>query len=168
MGTAPAGRWYWSVVLVALAVAALSVALAVTSLVLADDGSKVVQRAEQDRRSALEAARERTLALTSYDYRQLAGDFGAVLATATGSFKSDYETTSRQLGPTFLAAQAMAAGNVVAAGLESGDGVRAVAVVAVDQVIRTKGAPPRTERNRLRMTLVRPAGVWLVERVERL
>ena len=43
-----------------------------------------------------------------------------------------------------------------------------VAVVAVDQVIRTRGAQPRTERNRLRMTLVRPDATWLVERVERL
>ena len=57
---------------------------------------------------------------------------------------------------------------MVAAGLESFDSDRAVAVVAVDQQISAKGAQSRTERNRLRMTLVRGDGTWLVQKVERL
>jgi Mce-associated membrane protein len=96
-----------------------------------------------------------------------------VLATATGEFEDDYRSTTARLSGTFTTTQAVAKGTVVGAGLESleapDDGpVIAVVVVAVDQVITTKGAAPRTERNRLRMELVRPEDVWLVSRVERL
>lgn len=152
---------------VALGLAVVSLAVAVGVLLVGPAGSGT--DTEAARRSALEAARERTLALTSYDYRQLEENFAGVLATATGQFATDYQDTTAQLRPTFTDAQAVASATVVAAGLESFEpDDRAVAVIAVDQVIATKDAPPRTERNRLRMTLVRPADTWLVERVERL
>ncbi len=151
---------------VALGLAVVSLAVAVGVLLVGPAGSGT--DTEAARRSALEAARERTLALTSYDYRQLEENFAGVLATATGQFATDYQDTTAQLRPTFTDAQAVASATVVAAGLESFAPDRAVAVIAVDQVIATKDAPPRTERNRLRMTLVRPADTWLVERVERL
>jgi len=153
-------------VVVALGLAVVSLAVAVGVLLVGPAGSGT--DTEAARRSALEAARERTLALTSYDYRQLEESFASVLATATGQFATDYQDTTAQLRPTFTDAQAVASATVVAAGLESFAPDRAVAVIAVDQVISTKDAPPRTERNRLRMTLVRPADTWLVERVERL
>lgn len=148
----------------------MSLAVALASLVLGDRGT---DRAESVRASALDAARERTTVLTSYDYRQLDQDFAAVLDTATGSFEQDYEKTTGDLRATFERTKAVAVGTVVGAGLENvafdEDGRdRAVAVVAVDQVISTAGAAPRTERNRLRMVLVRPEGTWLVESVERL
>lgn len=164
MSDAARARPPWSVVLVATGLALVSLLVASTALLLgggAGDG-------EQDRASALTAARARTARLTSYDFRTLDADFAAVLATATGDFDRDFRATSAQLRPTFVAAQAVATANVVGAGLESAGSDRAVAVVAVDQVISTQGAAPRTERNRLRMTLVRPDGTWLVERVQRL
>ena len=128
---------------------------------------------ERARASALEAARERTVALTSYDHRRLDEDFAAVLETATGDFAQEYRRTTAQLRDAFVQQRAVAEAQVVAVGLESADvdgngPDRAVAVVAVDQVIRTAGAAPRTERNRLRMELVRREGTWLVQRVERL
>jgi Mce-associated membrane protein len=160
----------WVVVLVAIAMAAVSLALALAALLVRDPAG---DEAEQARQSALDAARERTTVLTSYDHRSLEEDFAAVLETATGDFEAEYRTTTEQLKATFLQQKAVAQAEVVAAGLESaevdGEGPdRAVAVVAVDQVISTAGAPARTERNRLRMELVRPGGTWLVERVERL
>ena len=156
----------WIVVGVALALAAVSLLVAAASLLLSPrDDTGALQDA---RASALQAATERTTELTSYDHRTLDADTARVLATATGEFKKDYTATSAQLRATFLSTQAVATAKVVAAGLESADQDRAVAVVAVDQVIVTKDAPPRTERNRLRMTLVRPDRTWLVERVQRL
>ena len=148
----------------------MSLAVALAALLL---GRPDVERIEADRASALDAARERTLQLTTYDHRTLDEDFGAVLATATGEFEKEYRDTTAQLRMTFERTQAVAVADVVAAGLESADldadgSQRAVAVVAVDQVITTTGAAPRTERNRLRMELVRPQDTWLVERVERL
>jgi Mce-associated membrane protein len=155
---------------VAVAVALVSLGLALASLLLGDPAA---ERADRARDSALQAARERTTTLTSYDHRRLDEDFAAVLETATGDFRAEYEKTTAQLKQTFVQQRAVAVAEVVAAGLEEadvdGDGAdTAVAVVAVDQVIRTAGQPARTERNRLRMELVRPDGTWLVQRVERL
>ena len=130
-------------------------------------------RADEIRDSALAAARDRTTALTSYDHRRLDDDFAAVRETAVGDFEREYLATTDQLRQTLEQTEAVATAEVVAVGLESvqaerGEPDRAVAVVAVDQVIATAEAAPRTERNRLRMTLIRPAETWLVERVERL
>lgn len=153
----------------ALAVALVSLAVAAASLLLAPPGD----RTDSARTGALEAARERGTRLTTYDHRTLDADFAAVLETATGEFATEYRSTTEQLRPTFVETRAVAAGEVVAAGIESaeleGDGPgRVVVVLAVDQVITTTGAPARTERNRIRMTLVRPDASWLVEKVERL
>lgn len=152
-------------VALALAVAGIAVALAA---LLTSDPEQAPEDGERQRAAALQAARDRTVSLTSYDAATLDEDFARVLETATGPFADEYRRTSAQLRPTFERTQAVATGSVLGAGLESFAERRAVAVVAVDQVIRTAGAAPRTERNRLRMVLVRPDGTWLVERVERL
>ncbi|MGI8537484.1 MAG: hypothetical protein ACR2K2_13575 [Mycobacteriales bacterium] len=156
----------WWLVSIPLAVAVVALAVVVGALRIGPTAGTVVE-AEPQRRAALEAARERTVALTSYDYRRLDQDFAAVLATATGQFAEDYRNTSAELRPDLLADQAVATTTVVAAGLESFAPDRAVAVIAVNQVITVRDAP-RPEGNRIRMTLVRPADTWLVERVERL
>jgi len=144
------------VVVVALGLSVVSLAVAAAAVLVREPAPSIQAVGP----SALEAARARTATLTSYDHRTLDADFAAVLATATGEFAREYRATTEQLRPTFLRTRAVAAAEVVAAGLESvqapADGPqRAVAVVAVDQVITTAGAPPRTERNRLRMALVR-------------
>lgn len=162
-------RRAWSLVLVSVAVAAVSLAVALAALLLRpeppDDDAL--------REAALAAARERTTALTTYDHRTLDEDFAAVLETATGEFEQEYRATTARLRDAFRRSQAVAAAKVVGAGLERVEDpadapARAVAVVAVDQVIRTAGAPARTERNRLRMELLRSEGTWLVSRVQRL
>lgn len=160
----PRPRPPWSVVLVAVAVAVVSLAAALGSLLVrgGDDGQ------QQARTSALTAARERTVDLTSYDVATLDADFAKVSKTATGPFAKEYDTTSMALRETFEQQQAVSKSNVLAAGLESFAPDRAVVVLAVDQIIQTKGAAPRRERNRLRMTLVRPGDTWLVEKVDRL
>ncbi len=122
------------------------------------------------RQAALEAARAATVSLTSYDHRTLDRDFARVSAIAVGDFAKEYAETSAALRPTLEQTQAVATSQVPAVGIEElqTDPVRVVAVVAVDQLIQTAGAQPRTELNRLRMTLVRPEQRWLVEKVQRL
>lgn len=122
------------------------------------------------RRSALEAARAATVSLTTYDHRTLDQDFARVSALAVGDFAKEYAETSAALRPTLQQTQAVASSKVPAAGVEElqAEPARAVVVLAVDQVIETAGAPPRTELNRLRMTLVRPEQTWLIEKVQRL
>lgn len=167
---APRRRPPWSVVLVALLLALISLSVAAGALLVRVPD---LERVEAARSSALEAARQRGAALTTYSHTTLDEDLAGVLETATGEFEQEYRRTVDQLRPGFEQTQAVAVGRVLAAGLESaelrGEGTdRAVAVLAVDQVITTAGAPARTERNRIRMTLVRPDGRWLVEKVERL
>ena len=170
----PPGPWRrrppsWSVVGVALALAVLGFAVALAALLLAPDGEPADRTGEEAlRNSALNAARERTTDLTTYDFTTLDADFARVLETATGAFEQEYRATSEQLRTTFTRSKAVASGSVLAAGIEELAPQRAVAVVAVDQVIRTAGQAPRRERNRLRMVLVRPQDTWLVERVQRL
>lgn len=169
----------WLVVVLSIVFGLLCLATAAAVLVTERSGSGEEAVSEQvgelvaERASALEAARERTVAITSYDHRTLDADVQGVLATATGEFETEYTETVQSLRETFVQTQAVATGTVVAAGLEgevvdSEQGERAVVVVAVDQVISTTGAAPRTERNRLRMQLVRPEDTWLVAGVERL
>lgn len=160
----------WPVVAVALALALLGLALAAAALLVGggDDAAQAAQARDRLRAEALQAARERTTALTSYDHRTLEEDFAAVLETATGAFEDEYARTTDELRATFLQTQAVATSTVLGAGIERFDERRVVVVVAVDQVIRTAGSAPRTERNRLRMVLVRPERTWLVEQVVRL
>lgn len=163
----------WLVVVLALVFGLLCLAVAGAVLWSERGGDEVVDDGAQVRASALEAARERTVALTSYDHRTLDEDVAAVLTTATGAFEQEYASTVEQLRETFVTSQVVATAEVKAAGLEgevadTEQGERAVVVVAVDQVIAAAGAEPRTETNRLRMTLVRPQDTWLVEAVERL
>lgn len=157
----------------------MSIAIALVSLTLAavvvvtQPGAGTSSAAGSDaelRRAALDAARAATVSLTSYDHRTLDQDFGRVSAIAVGDFAREYAETSAALRPTLEQTQAVATSQVPAVGIEQlqTDPVRVVAVVAVDQVIQTAGAEPRTELNRLRMTLVRPEQTWLVEKVQRL
>lgn len=162
----------WSVVVLALVFGLLCLSVA-GAILWSERGDGVADGGVQVRASALEAARERTVALTSYDHRTLDANVAAVLSTATGAFEQEYTSTVEQLRETFVSSQVVATSEVRAAGLEgevadAEQGERAVVVVAVDQVIAAAGAEPRTETNRLRMTLVRPEGTWLVEAVERL
>jgi len=162
------GRPPWSYVFFALALAAVSLALAVGALATGTTLGGGGGASEQDRQEALQAARDRTLTLTSYDFRRLDQDFATVLAASVPPFRDEYTETTTQLTPAFTQAEAVATSTVVGAGLESYAPERVVAVLAVDQQIATKGAQPRTERNRLRMTLVPSDQGWVVEKVERL
>lgn len=155
----------WSVVAVALALAFVCLGVALAALLTRPSGTDELAAA---RASALDAVRERTAAITSYTVGTLDADIAAVQKDATEPFRTEYADATQGLRATVTASQAKAVGSVVAAGLESASQDRAVAVVAVDQIIQAKGAQPRRERNRLRITLVRPDGTWLVERVDRL
>ena len=153
----------WSVVALALALAILGLVTAVVVLVRSGgDGLN------KDQQSALDAARERSVALTSYGFTTLDADVARVLATAADPFKQQYADTTAKLRTTFVQQQAVAKGTVVAAGLQSAAGDQAVAIVAVDQLIDTSSQKGRKVSSRLRMTLVHRDGRWLVERVEQL
>ncbi len=160
--------------MVALTIAVALASVAVAAVVLVTHPRTAATPAGGNeaelRRAALDAARAATVGLTSYNHRTLDQDFARVSAIAVGDFAKEYAETSAALRPTLEQTQAVATSQVPAVGIEDlqANPVRVVAVVAVDQVIQTAGAEPRTELNRLRMTLVRPEQTWLVEKVQRL
>lgn len=152
----------------------MAVALAIAATVLA--GSLLVTRPEdrsveeQLRREALEAARAAAVSLTTYDHRTLDEDFARVAGQSTDEFAAEYAETSAQLRPALEQSQAVATAEVPAVGVESvsTEPPEVTVVVAVDQTITTAGAQPRTEYNRIRMTLRRTDDAWLIADVERL
>lgn len=119
------------------------------------------------RSSAVASAREYAVALTTYDYQTLRGDFTKVSSNATGAFAKEYKQVSSNLTKLIKRNKAVSEGNVTAAGLVSGNTDRAVVLLFVDQTItNSKISKPRIDRNRMRMTLLRENERWLIDNVE--
>lgn len=117
--------------------------------------------------SAVDSAREYAVALTSYDYKDLQGDFDKVSSNAAGEFAKDYKKVSGKLTKLIKKHKAVSKGNVVDAGLVDGDRHRAVVLLFVDQTItNSNNSKPRIDRNRMRMTLLYKNDSWLIDNVE--
>lgn len=153
-------------VLVALA---LVVALAVTAglLVLRARGEDRVEQA----RSAARAAGERhAVTLLSYDHRHLDRDFSRAEAVITGSFAQDYaQTTEKVVRPTAEQVKAVVTAEVVSSSVVRASENRVVLLLFVDQTTTsTRLEGPKVDLNRVRMTLTRTGGQWLVSAVDAL
>jgi Mce-associated membrane protein len=151
--------WWLFAVVAALAV----LGIAATALLLLGRPSD-----GELRESALTAARSYTTVLTTYDSRTLDDDVERVKRVSTEDFRSQYEQTIEELRETISSGQAVSVGEVIGTGLESLDGDEAVVLVAVNQEITSGGQPPRTEANRVRVTLLRQDGSWFLDDVARL
>lgn len=125
------------------------------------------QRAKETARvEALAAAKRYATDLSSYDYRNLDGNFRAVEQNATGEFGEQYRQVSRNLTELIKQHQAVSKGAVLSAGLVESGTDRAVVALFVDQTITNTNSPqPRIDRNRMQMTLVRQDDRWLVDNV---
>lgn len=150
-------------VLAALLLVALVVALVLTTLSLRSE------RALDDARSsALQAGKESAVALSSYDYRTLDKDFGAVTDRSTPSFRDSFNQTSASLRKVLEQYSATATSTVVAAGVTSATEERAVVLVFLDQKAtntnQTTG--PTTDQSRIEVTLARSGDRWLVDGVK--
>jgi Mce-associated membrane protein len=120
-----------------------------------------------ERTGALAAARQYTVDLTTYDFASIDADFGRFARHGTPAFRTSFAATEAATKPTIVKAQSRALGTVVGAGLESFSGDRATVLLAVDQVVRSATRRGSTiERSRIRMTLTRSGGGWLVAAVK--
>jgi Mce-associated membrane protein len=158
-------RSLWRVVIAFVAVLALA---ASTSLAVVYG---LALRHKDDlaaaRTAALDAARKDAGYLTSYDYRTVKHDFELVRDNATASFKSDFAHTSAVLEPTIVSEKAIATGTVTDVAIERATTNSATVLAFVDQqVVTAQGSAPRKLTSRLRMTLVREHGRWLVSAVD--
>jgi Mce-associated membrane protein len=88
----------------------------------------------------------------------------------TGSFADDYaETTEEVVRPTALEVKAVVTAEVVSSSVVRADENRVVLLLFVDQTTTsTRLEGPKVDLNRVRMTLSRTGGQWLVSGVDAL
>ncbi|HVE26375.1 MAG TPA: hypothetical protein VNC22_13270, partial [Sporichthya sp.] len=106
------------------------------------------------------------LGLTTYDYTRVEQDFAAVSQNLTKSFAGDYGTATATFRKLIAQVHAKATATVLNSGLSSeGDG-KAEVIVFVDQTITNDNVKaPRLDRLRMRLTLEKTDGRWLVSGV---
>ena len=127
-------------------------------------------RTESARRSGLEASRDAARLLFSYDYRTLDKDFSTGKALTTGEFRTQYEkTTTKVVADVAKQYKAVVKANVVGAGVVRATPDTVVTVVYVNQVTTsTRVTGEKVDLSRVRMTLRRSGGRWLVTSVNAL
>jgi Mce-associated membrane protein len=158
------GSQAWLAGLLALAVAALAAFGLVAYRVHRDS------QVETARSQALAAAQREAVTILSYDYRHLDADFAAARKVLTGSFARDYRaTTSKVVRPGAEQYHAVVKAEVAAGSVVSGSANQVVVLLFVNQTTTsTRLEGPRVDLNRVRLTLVRVDGSWLVKNVEAL
>jgi len=141
---------------------------AVTALFLA----RVHQRQQADtaRTAALAAARASAVDLLSYDYHHLDADFAKAKSHLTGPFAQEYaDTSSKVVQPTATEFQAVVTASVAAAAVKTASASSAVVLVFVNQTSQnTKVPAPHVDQNRVRLTMTKVHGQWLVSKLEAL
>lgn len=123
--------------------------------------------AQTSRDEALAAGKRHALALTSYDFRNLGGNFAAVTEGSSPRFAQQYKQISDNLAKLIQQYQATSTGTVVNEGIASADENRAVLTLFVDQAVTNTNNPqPRVDRNRMQMILVRDGDRWVLDDVQ--
>ncbi len=124
-------------------------------------------RVEQARTAALAAAESHAVDLLSYDYRRLDRDFARAGKALTGSFADDYATTTEKVvRPTAIEVKAVVTAEVAASSVVRASQNRVVVLMFVNQTTTsTRVEGPKVDLNRVRLTLTRVDGDWLVSKV---
>ena len=151
------------------------VATAVVMALVVTAGLLVVRargedRVEEARSAALAAGERHAVTLLSYDHRHLDRDFARAEAVLTGSFADDYaRTTEKVVRPTAEQVKAVVTAEVVSSSVVRAAENRVVLLLFVDQTTTsTRLDGPKVDLNRVRMTLTRTGGQWLVSAVDAL
>ncbi len=129
-----------------------------------------IRPVEAARSQALSTARTTASVLLAYDYRHLDRDFARSEKLLTGDFRTKYlETTKSVIKPSATQTRAVVVADVRAASVISATPERAVTLLFVNQTTTSnRASQPRTDLNRVRMTLERVGDQWLVSKVEAL
>ena len=120
--------------------------------------------------SAVAAARQYGVYLSSYEYTNLSGPTAAwteVDSHSTPAFRKDFDSTKASLTSLIQDYKATATGTVSASGVSSVTSSRAVVLVFVDQTVTnsTQKNGPQKQPYRLQLTLARQGGQWLIDAV---
>jgi Mce-associated membrane protein len=157
----------------ALAAAGVSAALcvptaaAVPVLVLHERDAVGEQQAREDAAAAARRAAEDVL---SYDYRTVGDDIARARSEATGLFSRQYAASADQLAEQARATRAIVQARAGDPAIISATSTEAVVLVFVDQVsvkqLRGAASPTtRIDQSRVRLTMSRIGGRWLVSQL---
>lgn len=117
--------------------------------------------------SAVAAAKSSVHAILSYDYRTISADIAAAKADTTGVFAHQYVSTASQLLAQAKAVKAIVQATVGSSGVVSAANNAVVVLLFVDQasvrqVTGQKTPTTRIDQSRVRVTMSRVNGKWLV------
>ncbi|MCW2502334.1 MAG: molecular chaperone DnaJ [Actinomycetia bacterium] len=150
-------------------------AVAAIVLVAAVAGGGAIQadqraaEAATARREGLAAAVSAATVILSYDHTRMDADIAAATARTTGKFRAEYRETSKAVAPVAEQYQAVVSATVTASAVVSASPDQVVTLLFVDQSTRsTRITGTKVDQARVRMTMSRDAGKWLVSRVEAL
>lgn len=119
------------------------------------------------RTAALNTARSYAATLTTYDHNTMDASIANVLDGATGEFKRQYSGASATLKKMISETKATVEGTVIAAGVSSASDDKTEVLLFVDQTVQNGKEKPRTDRNRIELTLERhDSDRWLVSQVQ--
>ncbi|MGW6423590.1 hypothetical protein ACWF82_13005 [Nocardia sp. NPDC055053] len=133
---------------------------------LAVDSHRLRSR-EDARTAAQQAACSYAPVLARYDAKNLDTYFAAVLAGATGDWKTEFDATSEDLRDVLTQGQVVSTVGTVRCAIESADETTAQAVAVISQTITslgTKGTPTPGQLS-VTMSLRKDADRWLVSKV---
>ena len=126
----------------------------------------------KDREAALNAAKEYSALVLTYNYQHLAADRDRAAAHLTGRFAEDYKKAMNEVVAVQAPkVKAVVEGQVESAGLEavSGSGKQVTVIVFGQQKVTNSAlTQPRTDIVRLRVVLDRVGGQWKIAKVDQI
>lgn len=125
---------------------------------------------DRARSEGVAAARTAAKAVLSYDYRQLDRDFKTASGYLTGTFATEYaKTTSTVVRPTATQTNAVVVAEVRAGSVVSATPDRVVTLLFVNQTTTSNRLEqPRTDFNRVRLTMDHVNDRWLISDIDAL
>jgi Mce-associated membrane protein len=116
----------------------------------------------------LAAGRQAAVDLTNVDYTRIDADIERILASATGTFRDDFQKTAADFAGAITQAQSSSVGTVTDVGIESSEGDRARVLVAVSVTTRSAAdvGDPEPRGWRMRVTVERAGDETKVADVE--
>ncbi|SDH11678.1 Mce-associated membrane protein [Rhodococcus triatomae] len=119
------------------------------------------------RGSALDAGRRYATDLATYSWDSLDRNLSVVRENSAGDFAEQYEEVATSLSEMIRQYQGTSSGEIVEAGLVSGDRDRAEVIVFLDQTVTNTNSPePRIDRNRMQLSLIREGDQWKLTDVQ--
>lgn len=151
-------------VTVLLLVLCLLAATALGALLLERRNDQAVERA---RLQAVSAARAAAGDILGYDYRSVEASIARARASTTGAFRKEYDDTAKTLLPQSKQLKAIVQATVGSSAVMSATKNRVVVLLFVDQatvkqVPGEKTPTTRIDQSRVRVTMTRVGGRWLV------